>query len=212
MNLADIKNHIFKGTKTNANQWGTTYSDMAIALNNWENYVNAIIRPFNSEYVHTDWAGSDINTGTGVPKFNKKFHEILPLGVELDYLGENVLKSQSIKAMKFRMIESAMRRWYAHRRFRVCSITIAAPGVITLDNHGFNQNDRVIFETSGSLPTGLTADTTWYYVVYLTQHTFALSATRSGSTITTTGSQSGTHFVGSERRPRITANDYDSCE
>lgn len=212
MTLADIKNHIFKGTKTNSSAWGTTFSDMAIAINNWQSYVDAIIRPYNSEYVSTDVTGSDISTGTAVPKFNKKFHEIIPLGVEMDYLGENVQKASGMKAQKFLMIQSAMTRWYAARRFRVASITIAAPGVVTLDNHGFLTNDRVIFETSGALPTGITGDTVWYYVIHTGQHTFQLAATRDGSAITTSGSQSGTHFVGSEKRPQLRTHAGESCE
>lgn len=212
MDLAFAKRLVFKGTKTNANSWGTTYADMADSFNSWQSFVDAIIRPFNSEYVSTEFSGSDISTGTIVFKFNKKFHEIVPLGTQLDYLGENVLKSQNSKAVKFRLIQSEMTRWYAARRFRVATVTIAAPGIWTLDNHGFLTNDRVILETSGAVPTGLTADTVWYYVIPVTAHTFKLALTRDGTAITTSGSQSGTHFVGSEKRPRLSVNPEESCE
>ncbi len=213
MTLGNIRDHIYRATKTNSSGWGSSLSDMAIALNSWQNYVDAIMRAFNSEYASTAFSGSDISTGTIVPKFNVKYHEILPLGVELDYAGENALTSQNNKAMRFRMLESEMRRWYAARQFKVATITIAAPGVVTLDNHGFNTNDRVIFETSGALPTGLTSDTVWYYVIYKTEHTFSLAATRDGAAITTSGSQSGTHFLGIEKRPRLkSSSERESCE
>lgn len=76
------------------------------------------------------------------------------------------------------------------------TVTIAAPGVVTKTSHGLVNGDAVILETDGALPTGLTADTTIYYVTKVDADTFKLSTTPSsvGSTyITTSGSQSGTH-------------------
>jgi hypothetical protein len=75
------------------------------------------------------------------------------------------------------------------------TVTIAAPGVFTLNNHGLNNGDVVIFTTTGALPTGLTPATTLYYVVNAATNTFQVSATLNGSAITTTGTQSGTHTV-----------------
>lgn len=76
------------------------------------------------------------------------------------------------------------------------TMTIAAPGVITLNSHGFEANRPVRLRTTGALPTGF-AENTDYYVVAatITTNTFELSATSGGTSITTTGSQSGTHTV-----------------
>ena len=69
---------------------------------------------------------------------------------------------------------------------------IAKPGVITVASAPAN-NDQVVFSTSGVLPTGLTAGTS-YYVVNRTSTTFQVSATLGGTAINTSGySQSGTH-------------------
>lgn len=76
------------------------------------------------------------------------------------------------------------------------TITIASPGVVTLNGHGFPANAAVVLATSGALPTGLTAGTT-YYVVNPTENTFQLSATQGGAAINTSGTQSGTHTVAS---------------
>lgn len=81
-----------------------------------------------------------------------------------------------------------------------CTITIAAPGIVTLASHGFDQGDPVIFATSDTLPTGITAGTT-YYVNKLTDSTFAISAKVGGASITTSVAQAGTHTV---RRPATT--------
>lgn len=76
------------------------------------------------------------------------------------------------------------------------TISIASPGVVTLNGHGFPANAPVVLSTSGTLPTGLTAGTT-YYVVNPTANTFQLSATKGGAAINTSGSQSGTQSVAS---------------
>jgi hypothetical protein len=74
------------------------------------------------------------------------------------------------------------------------TITIASPGVVTLTAHGFAADQAVIFTTTGALPTGLTAGTT-YYVRSPAANTFQVSATVGGASINTTGSQSGTQSV-----------------
>jgi microcystin-dependent protein len=74
------------------------------------------------------------------------------------------------------------------------TVTIAAPGVFTLNSHGLVVGDAVFLETSGSLPTGLSTDTTYYVVSSgLTSNNFQVSATPGGSAINTSGSQSGNH-------------------
>lgn len=74
------------------------------------------------------------------------------------------------------------------------TITIATPGVVTYNSHGFNNNDQVVLTTTGALPTGLTAGTV-YFVRNATTNTFELSATSGGASINTTGSQSGVHTI-----------------
>jgi len=75
------------------------------------------------------------------------------------------------------------------------TVTIASPGVFTLDNHYFLADMPVAFFTDGALPTGITADTVYYIKTTPTANTFTVSATPGGSVINTTGSQSGTHGV-----------------
>lgn len=72
------------------------------------------------------------------------------------------------------------------------TITIATPGVVSWAGHTLTDGDPVSFSTTGALPTGLTAGTT-YYVVNSASGTFQVAATVGGSAITTSGSQSGVH-------------------
>jgi len=44
----------------------------------------------------------------------------------------------------------------------IVTITIASPGVITWSSHGLSKGQPVQFSTTGALPTGITAGTTYY--------------------------------------------------
>jgi hypothetical protein len=82
------------------------------------------------------------------------------------------------------------------------TVTIASPGVVTWNSHGLTAGAKVILSTTGALPTGLTAATT-YYVINPATNTFQLAATRGGAAINTSGSQSGTHTVTTQPEPSI---------
>ena len=84
------------------------------------------------------------------------------------------------------------------------TITIANPGVVTATTHGLSTNDVVLLSTNGTLPTGLTADTTAYYIYKVDADTFQLRSVPGGTSIETTGSQTGTHgFVKINTEPGI---------
>lgn len=72
------------------------------------------------------------------------------------------------------------------------TITIASPGVVTWTAHGLLPGAAVVFTTSGALPTGITASTTYYVLSVLSANTFTIAATPGGTVIATTGTQSGT--------------------
>lgn len=72
------------------------------------------------------------------------------------------------------------------------TITIATPGVVTWTAHGLSNGDSIVLSTTGALPTGLTAGTT-YYLVNKAADTFQLAATVGGTAINTSGTQSGVH-------------------
>jgi len=74
------------------------------------------------------------------------------------------------------------------------TVTIASPGVFTATAHNLLTNDVVKFTTTGALPTGLTAGTS-YYAIYLTANTFNVASSLSGSAINTSGTQSGVHSL-----------------
>jgi hypothetical protein len=78
------------------------------------------------------------------------------------------------------------------------TITIATPGVVTMNGHGFYHGQRVQLTTTGALPTGLTASTT-YFVEVIDANSFYLCTSlvnvAAGTRIATSGSQSGVHTL-----------------
>jgi hypothetical protein len=78
------------------------------------------------------------------------------------------------------------------------TISIADPAIVTLNDHGLLDGNRIKLSTTGDLPTGLEVDTS-YYVIEIDDDTFKLATTFNnamlGTAIATSGTQSGTHSL-----------------
>lgn len=80
------------------------------------------------------------------------------------------------------------------------TITIATPGVVTLNSHNFLTGESIFLTTTGALPTGLSIDTL-YYIISVDANTFRLATSyanavaTSPTPINTSGTQSGTHTL-----------------
>jgi hypothetical protein len=69
-----------------------------------------------------------------------------------------------------------------------CTISVASPAVVTLTAHGLIANQGVVFGGSGTLPTGITAGSTYYVsATGLTADTFQISTSVGGASVNTTG-------------------------
>jgi hypothetical protein len=86
------------------------------------------------------------------------------------------------------------------------TMTVASPAVITWNAHGLQNGQPVVFTTTGALPTGLTAGTT-YYVINAATNTFQVAATVGGAAINTSGVQSGTHTATATVSPTLAVGD-----
>lgn len=83
------------------------------------------------------------------------------------------------------------------------TVTIASPAVFTSNSHGLSNGSIIKFSTTGALPTGLVAGTT-YYVKSVAANTFQVSATYAGASVNTSGVQSGTHTaVANDQRFKV---------
>jgi len=77
------------------------------------------------------------------------------------------------------------------------TVTIANPAVLTAPSLAtITNNTAFVFSTTGALPTGLEAGVT-YYAVNAASNTCQLALTPDGTSIITTGTQSGTHTLSS---------------
>lgn len=81
------------------------------------------------------------------------------------------------------------------------TLTIASPCVVTFGVI-LSEGTAVSFKTTGALPTGLTAGTT-YYLRNVSGLTANLSATPAGALINTSGTQSGTQSMVLEDVPKV---------
>ena len=59
------------------------------------------------------------------------------------------------------------------RTGKTVTLTVASPCVVTSTNHGLRYGTGLVFSTTGALPTGVTAGTT-YYARYVAANTFHL--------------------------------------
>lgn len=119
-----------------------------------------------------------------------------PVGAKLEHFGftapANFLACDG--ALVSRATYSAL--WAVLHREATVTISIATPAVISWTAHGLVAGDFVRFYTTGALPTGLTANTTyWVIAAGLTADAFRVSATEGGAAINTSGGQSGVHTL-----------------
>jgi len=79
-----------------------------------------------------------------------------------------------------------------------CTIDIASPATITCTGHGLAVNDVVRFETTGSLPGGISESRHYFVKQVLNDNQFTIKqeATASADAVVTVGTQSGSHSIG----------------
>lgn len=131
--------------------------------------------------------GRDLST-KGTFNAPRQSHRFIPIA---DDAGQLAMRAASVTNYNYPMKVE----WddAPPARAATVTMTIATPGVITWTAHGLVANQAVKFSTTGALPTGLVAGTTYYVKTVLSADTFSVSATPGGSAITTSGTQSGVH-------------------
>lgn len=122
-----------------------------------------------------------------------------PIGVEVAYAGRTAPDGwlleygQAISRVAYSLLFSVI-----SPSIGTFSITIASPGVITLNGHGLVTGDQLYLTTTGALPTGVTPNTL-YYAIFVTSNTIRLATTRANAVantaINTSGTQSGVHTM-----------------
>lgn len=92
-------------------------------------------------------------------------------------------------------------------KFTFNSVTVnAGTDLFTSASHGLVAGDTVIFETDGTIPTGLTADATYYVIAGgLTTDDFKVSTTLGGAAVDVTNAQTSSNhcFLKTSAQPGI---------
>ena len=124
-----------------------------------------------------------INAPSGIPSKYIKYGDFIYLDKKPNYNSTSGLKVYFNRpAVKFNFIG--------------VTATAASDLLTTTESalHGLVENDTVIFETDGTIPTGLTADTIYYVIAGgLTTTAFKVSATLGGSAVDITDAQAGSN-------------------
>jgi hypothetical protein len=138
----------------------------------------------------------------GVQKFKGGYNDgsvLVSLGKNLSDAGQAAMlaASNSDSQYNFKIVANDA----APVVSAVATITIASPGVVSWNNHGLPAGTAVKFSTTGTLPTGLTAGTTYYVCsgATLLTNSFAVATSLSnalaGTAVNTSSTQTGTHTV-----------------
>lgn len=127
---------------------------------------------------------------------------IVTMGGKAEFFGNTVTISGGRTIGTYCFVDRLAVVWSGGDTFvynsSVVTVTIAAPAVVTWNAHALPAGTPVKFSTTGALPTGIVAGTTYYVSSSnLLTNSFRLSSSAAnalaGTNITTTGSQSGTH-------------------
>lgn len=174
---------IIEGYAPGYSDTGNTTDQVAV-IKPTTNVINSLVE--NAEEEHND-------DGT------HKQQALNPVGAVIDFAGRTapdgwlMCYGQAISRTTYAALFNIL-----NPNLGTFTITIAAPGVITLAAHGLQTGEPIYMTTTGALPTGLTANTI-YYAIRVTADTIRLATTYAnaiaGTAITTTGSQSGVHTL-----------------
>jgi hypothetical protein len=76
---------------------------------------------------------------------------------------------------------------------RIFTVTISSPAIFECNEHNLEDGDKIQLTTSGALPTGLSTGTDYFVKNITANLTFEVSTSLGGSSVNTTGTQSGIH-------------------
>lgn len=123
-----------------------------------------------------------VNAPSGMPTHYIKYGDFIYLRPKPDYSIASGLKAYFNRAAN---------------KFEFVPVTVtAATNIFSATSHGLVAGDTIIFETDGTIPTGLTADTQYYVISdSLTSNAFKVSTTLGGSEVDVTNAQTASNHA-----------------
>jgi hypothetical protein len=188
-------------TVHNATVNGLQINNAAMAhqwYNKWHNWTfDSFTSTLATGYeVWNQWVLSrDVTISTASPAIFTTPEHDLTLGdlMFLQTAGQDgVLPEGVVSFLGYSVLSIPTPNTFTLENKSVVTITIATPGVVTWSDHNLQADWEVTFTTTGALPTGLTAGTT-YYALPIDGDTLNVALTPGGLPIDTSGTQSGVH-------------------
>lgn len=160
------------------------------------------MRSFDDK-IQFDWNGTYNTLLTGLPTSALEFAKIWDNTEKIDVLlwvlgSTNTYKwSGGVTKIASSTATTAVKQGVlASTSLGTVTMTIATPAVATFVAHGLVTGNTIQFSTTGALPTGVTAGTTYYIIAAgLTADNFEFSLTAGGAAINSSGGQSGVHTL-----------------
>ena len=115
-------------------------------------------------------------------------------GATADLISETPIEDDSVALEAFLLVDDPIPFADVYLVKGTCTISNGSPCVVTFASHGIADNTKVLFHTTGTLPSPLVVDQI-YYTDSPDLNTFKLTLTLAGSTIDTTTSGNGTHTL-----------------
>ncbi len=115
-------------------------------------------------------------------------------GVTTDLIEETPVEEDSIDLECLELVDDPIPFTDVYLLKGTCTISNAAPCVVTFSSHGIAENTKVLFHTTGALPAPLVADRI-YFCASPATNTFNLKLTLGGSTVDTTTNSVGTQTL-----------------
>lgn len=167
-----------------------------------DSFLNSTLyRKFQDSFCGIDTAGALVPDPTLSPaeRFGVQFRPRQSMFVDRflalkNYLtrANNVLKLYPVVETKnLSLLNSVEPEPSALSAPTTVTISIASPAVVTWPGETISINTPVVFSTSDTLPTGITAGTTYYVRSTVSSNSFTISAALSGTPVNTSGTQSG---------------------
>lgn len=157
--------------------------------------TNIVLKSQNDYVTFSNNNGSVINIhDTNLPDLVK----IIPIGTIIQTISQNVSGYLLCNGTSYNRSDYTSLFNLLNTNQGTVTLTIANPCVVTKANHGLTTGQKVYFTTTGALPTGLSANTT-YWINVTGVNTFNLATSYANlitaTYITTTGTQSGVHTM-----------------
>lgn len=149
--------------------------------------------PFDKLVAFQDWVNSAISTAIAAVNSTISGLRVSPAGTVVPFAGITVPTGWLLCDGSAVQRSTYANLFAAITQSATVTLTIASPCVITWTNHPLVVGDKVSFETTGALPTGLSVGTNYFVSAVLSANTFKVSATLDGADVNTSGTQSGTH-------------------